>query len=156
DVSEGQMEFHGCQRPSQSRIRITVDEYCIWLLCLYHLFEMDQHLACLPAVRTGTYPEINVRFRYFHLVKENLRHTIIVMLAGMYQEFCVSCLTQRLAHWRCLNKLWPRTDNGDNFHSLHDPGRTAITDHAHHSDEHCFSLRAHDRPLHATQASRDR
>src|SRR3989442_310442 len=114
---------------------------------------MDQHLACLPAMRTGTYPEIDIRFRYSHLVKENSRHSIIVMLTGMYQEFCMTCLTQRLAHQRSLNKLWPCADNGDNFHGLNDPSRTEITYHTHHGGEPFFSLRAHDRPLHVTPAA---
>src|SRR5438132_4764957 len=115
---------------------------------------MDQHLACLPAVRAGTYPEIDVRFRYAHLVKENLRHPIIVMLAGMYQEFFMTCLAQHFAHRRSLNKLWPCANNGDNFHGLNDPSRTEITYHTHHDGEHFLSLRARDRPLHVTQTAR--
>src|SRR5262245_46788646 len=78
---------------------------------------MDQHLACLPPVRTGTNSEIDVRFGYCHLIKENLRHTVIVVLAGMYQKFRVTCLAQRLAHGGSFDELGARAHNGQNFHA---------------------------------------
>ena len=57
------------------------------------------------------------RFRNFQLIKEDIRHVGIKVLPSMHDLFCDAPieLTKRAGDYRCLDELWPSSDDCDDF-----------------------------------------
>jgi hypothetical protein len=68
-------------------------------------------------VQTGTNTKIDIRGGDFQTVKKDTGHLIVIVLAGMDQDFLMP-LAQAPAQCSRFDKLRPRTDNTCYFHSL--------------------------------------
>lgn len=71
---------------------------------------------------TAPYAQVVTRARNIELLKKDLRHIGIVVLASVNKKF-LHIWTEFLKGTRnycSLDKLWPSTNNGKNFHiSMH-------------------------------------
>jgi hypothetical protein len=83
--------------------------------CQQHLFHPDQHRRGLACVAAGTGLQVVIRCGCAQFVEERLRHGVVVVLAGMHQNFGV-CLAQRPTHRRRLHKFRASADDRNKLH----------------------------------------
>src|SRR5229473_3404015 len=66
-------------------------------------------------MRTRTNPQIGIWLRQLEPIKKDVAHFVVIMLAGVHEDFLM-LLSQLSAHRSSLDKLGPRSNDGDNFH----------------------------------------
>ena len=71
------------KRSGKRRVRVAVDHQDIRLFLPDDFLNAHQHLARLLSVRAGANAEIVGRFRNAELLKENVRHVLVVVLTGV-------------------------------------------------------------------------
>ena len=118
DVRDRNAELDGRERPSQRRVGVAVDQQPARLLLQQHLLDGLEHAPGHRAVRQAADAELVARLRDAHLPEKHLRHQVVVVLAGMHQDFLDAALRERARHRRRLDELRPRADHGDDFHPL--------------------------------------
>ena len=69
-----------------------------------HVLQARQDLGGLPAVRAGADLQVVIRGRDAQLIEERLRHQVVIVLAGVHQDFLVP-FPQPAAHRRSLHEL---------------------------------------------------
>jgi hypothetical protein len=65
---------------------------------------------------SGTDAEVNSGTGNVQLIKEDVRHVTVVMLAGMDYDFYNTCRVERTTDYRGLHELRPCTHYADNLH----------------------------------------
>src|SRR6185295_1806887 len=109
------MKFRSCERACQCRIRVPIYDNCIRLFLLENRLNGLEHGSGLRTMRSTSDAEMIIRHRDAEIFKEYIRHTMIIVLTSMDQDFLVlpaNFKTQRAS----LDKLRSRTDHRKNFH----------------------------------------
>lgn len=68
-------------------------------------------------MRTGADPQVQIRLGEIEFIEEDLRHPVVVVLAGMHQVLSMAGLTQCSANGCSLYELRPNADNGQHLHA---------------------------------------
>src|SRR5438874_5477868 len=117
DVRHGKVQLGGRERTSEGRVRVAIDQYPLRALAQQHRFEAGQHGPRLGSMGSGANPEVDGWRGDIELVEEHLRHTVVVVLACMHQDFAdLRRLSQGSGHDRRFDKLWPCTHDADDTH----------------------------------------
>jgi len=85
-VGNRDMQFNGGQRRRQSGINISHHDYQVRLPGQQHFLKLDHDLPGLPGMAAGAYAKVDIRRRQIEVLKEDLRHLVIVMLAGVDEQ----------------------------------------------------------------------
>ncbi len=115
-VGDRRVEFDRRERPGDGRVRITKDQQAIGPFVNNHLFYAGEHLRRLHAVRPRSDAKVDIRLGDAHLAKEDRRHSVVIVLPGMNEDFPVARATNRPAHGRRFNELGPGSNDGDYLH----------------------------------------
>ena len=114
-MSHSDEQLRGHQRCGHRRVHIPVDEHDIGPQLHEQRLEPNHHLSGLNTVRSRPDAQARVGWRQFQLLKENVGHQLVVVLARMNQR--LPCLAdQRAVHGRDLHEVRPRADDMDDVH----------------------------------------
>ena len=129
-MCDGDVELRGCQRASQSRVGVPIDQHPVRLFFEKNLLHRLQHAAGHGAVLSAGYLQVVFRVGDIQLVEEHLGHVFIVVLAGMNQDFndpVGEFVAYAPGNGCRLDELGPRTNNGNDLDQLPSASTTALT-----------------------------
>jgi hypothetical protein len=90
----GTWTFSSRQRPRQRGIGIPEYDAPVRSLPQQNLFDLDQHPPGLFGMAAAADPQVDIRFGDAKLIEKDLRHVVVIVLAGMHQDLFPS-LAQR-------------------------------------------------------------
>jgi hypothetical protein len=86
DVSDGDAKLDGGEGDGNGGVHIADHQNQIGLVFEEHRFDTLEDFGCLPGMRAGTDLEVDVRGGDAHLAEENVGKSVVVVLAGVYQN----------------------------------------------------------------------
>ena len=104
------------QCAGERRVGVAIDEHDVGSLVLHHRLELCEHRAGLRAVRSAADVQMMIRRGDAELLEEDVRHPVIVVLAGVHQHFREAA-AQRRAERRRFDELRARSEDGQEFHA---------------------------------------
>src|SRR5579875_2104119 len=117
DVRQRYAQLGGDHCSGQRRIRVAVDDHAIRLFLYQNGLQPAHHLARLHALRCRPDAKSVRRLGDLELVKENVGHVAVVMLARMNDGIGDTKPCQHGSEHRGFYELRARTDHGDRSHA---------------------------------------
>src|SRR5438270_6049476 len=106
DMRNGYVQFRGCERTGESRVRVSINQREIRADLKHHALDLAEHTACLLPMRCRANCQIEVRNWYLELLEEHIRHVFVVVLSCMDEDLTKSAaLANLVRHRRGLHEL---------------------------------------------------
>ena len=86
DVSDSNSKFRAHQSSCDSRVYVTINHHEIRRVLLNYRFKARHNLSGLLRVASGTNLQVEVRGWNFQLLKKNIGHVCVIVLAGVNQQ----------------------------------------------------------------------
>ena len=116
DVRDGNFQLARCQGAGEGGIGVSVHEHPVGTLLDHHLLEGDEHAPRHGAMRPASHFEIAIGAPNSHLIEEDLRHPIVVVLTGMHEVFVDRRLLECSSHRPRLDELWACANDCEDLH----------------------------------------
>lgn len=114
DVGEGDAELARHEGSGHGGVDVAVDDDEVGAALGEELLEGDHHLGRLGAVRAGTDTEIDVGLGDAQLAEEDVRHLVVVVLAGVHEQLLDVVSGQGLEDRGGLGEVGTRTGDVHN------------------------------------------
>ena len=116
DVRDRDVHLRGDQRTGEGRVGVSVDEHPRRADLARNSLEAGHHGAGLRAMRARTDSQVDVRLGYAELTEEDLRHVVVVVLAGVDEHLLVAPPDGAADRSR-LDELRTCADDGYDLHA---------------------------------------
>ena len=116
-MGDGYVQLRSHQRARQRRVGVAVDDQPVGAVVERDRLDAREHGGRLRAMGTGTHLEVAVRRRDRELAEEQVRHRVVVVLAGVQQKLLM-LPAQHARHRRSLDELRPRAYYREHLHGV--------------------------------------
>src|SRR4051794_2077479 len=117
DMRHWNMQFGSGQRAGESGVCISINEDPIRLFSEKNILNSLEHRCGLSSVSSRTNSKIHFRWRHSEIFKEYSGHGMIVMLAGVNQDFLMH-FPEFAAQARGFNELRPCANDSNYFQAF--------------------------------------
>ncbi|MCG3118923.1 MAG: hypothetical protein ALAOOOJD_01212 [bacterium] len=114
DVGKGNLQLAGAQRAGERGISIAVNNHPVWLLLQQNGLKLGENLSGLLAVWLRANAEMILGLRQAKFLEKHRRHFVIIMLAGVNQDFTqITLFGYFMRNDGSFDKLRARANDGD-------------------------------------------